>query len=244
MSRPDRPLLDGGSAWFGAGLSNEEPALPSLAEHYGADLTRPWREQPVPLRRAVLHGTGGEQIDVRYTGGEPRKGTELIYRTGRPLGGAIAEIERAYAAATGAAKRSLGYLTLGESATALSGGEAQRLKLARTIIRGRGGREPGLVILDEPVTGLHPADAQRLIDVLDLLLDRGHTVVIAEHDIHAAAGADWIIDLGPGAGPAGGRIINEGPPARVARGTGPTAPYLRRLTGKHGAGPAPRPGVS
>ncbi|MGI5214389.1 excinuclease ABC subunit UvrA [Plantactinospora sp. CA-290183] len=124
----------------------------------------------------------------------------------------------------------LGYLTLGESGTALSGGEAQRLKLTKAIVRGRGGRDPGLVLLDEPVTGLHPADTQQLISALDLLLDRGHTVVIAEHNPHAAASADWIIDLGPGAGPAGGRIINEGSPQQVARGTGPTAPHLLRLT--------------
>ena len=124
----------------------------------------------------------------------------------------------------------LGYLTLGENGTTLSGGEAQRLKLAKAIVRGRSGRNPGLVILDEPAAGLHPADAQNLIDALDLLLDRGHTVVIAEHDPHTAASVDWIIDLGPGAGPAGGRIINQGPPAHVACGTGPTAPLLRRLT--------------
>jgi excinuclease ABC subunit A len=126
----------------------------------------------------------------------------------------------------------LGYLTLGESGTALSGGEAQRLKLAKAIVRG--GRGPGLVVLDEPVTGLHPADAQRLMGALDVLLGHGHTVVIAEHDPHAAASADWIIDLGPGAGPAGGRIINEGPPERVAHGTGPTAPHLRRLGTRQG----------
>jgi excinuclease ABC subunit A len=123
----------------------------------------------------------------------------------------------------------LGYLTLGQSGTALSGGEAQRIRLARATARGGTGGGPGLLILDEPVTGLHPDDAQRLMSTLDLLLDRGHTVVIAEHDLHAAASADWIIDLGPGAGPAGGRIINTGPPARVAAGTGPTAPFLRRL---------------
>lgn len=123
----------------------------------------------------------------------------------------------------------LGYLTLGQSGTALSGGEAQRLKLAKATIRGRGGHGPGLLLLDEPITGLHPVDAQRLMATLDLLLERGHTVVIAEHDIHAAASADWIIDLGPGAGEAGGRIINTGTPADVALGTGPTVPYLRRL---------------
>lgn len=123
----------------------------------------------------------------------------------------------------------LGYLTLGQSGTALSGGEAQRIKLARATLRGRRGHEPGLLILDEPVTGLHPEDAQRLMATLDLLLERGNTLVIAEHDMHAAASADWIIDLDPGAGEAGGRIINTGPPAHVAEGSGPTAPHLRRL---------------
>jgi excinuclease ABC subunit A len=123
----------------------------------------------------------------------------------------------------------LEYLTLGESATALSGGEAQRLKLARALTAGRTSGERGLVVLDEPLTGLHPADAQRLVRVFDLLLDQGHTVVIAEHDAHMAASADWILDLGPGAGENGGRVLNEGPPRQVARGEGPTAPYLRPL---------------
>ncbi|MCP9975907.1 hypothetical protein [Streptomyces somaliensis] len=123
----------------------------------------------------------------------------------------------------------LGYLTLGESATALSGGEAQRLKLARALTAGRTSGERGLVVLDEPLTGLHPADAQRLVRVFDLLLDQGHTVVIAEHDAHMAASADWILDLGPGAGENGGRVVNEGPPRQVAQGEGPTAPYLRPL---------------
>lgn len=123
----------------------------------------------------------------------------------------------------------VGYLTLGQSGTALSGGEAQRIKLAKATLRGRRGHGPGLLILDEPITGLHPEDAQRLMATLDLLLDRGHTIVIAEHDIHAAASADWLIDLGPGAGEAGGQIINAGTPTQVAAGIGPTAPYLYRL---------------
>lgn len=123
----------------------------------------------------------------------------------------------------------LGYLTLGQSSTTLSGGEAQRIKLARATLRGRHGHAPGLLVLDEPITGLHPEDAQKLMATLDLLIERGNTVVIAEHDIHAAASADWIIDLGPGSGEAGGRVINTGTPTQVAVGTGPTAPYLRRL---------------
>lgn len=123
----------------------------------------------------------------------------------------------------------LGYLALGQSGTTLSGGEAQRIKLARATLRGRRDHAPGLIILDEPVTGLHPQDAQRLMGTLDLLLERGNTVVIAEHDVHAAASTDWIIDLGPGSGEAGGRIINTGTPAHVATGAGPTAPHLQRL---------------
>lgn len=132
----------------------------------------------------------------------------------------------------------LGYLTLGQSRTTLSGGEAQRIKLARAALRGRRDDAPGLIILDEPVTGLHPQDAQRLMGALDLLLERGNTIVIAEHDIHAAASTDWIIDLGPGSGETGGRIINTGTPAHVATGPGPTAPHLQRLQ-PHGNRRAP-----
>ncbi|MDP9868136.1 MULTISPECIES: excinuclease ABC subunit UvrA [Streptosporangium] len=123
----------------------------------------------------------------------------------------------------------LGYLRLGQSATELSGGEAQRLKLANAILLGGGGRGRGLVILDEPVTGLHPSDVQRMVDAFDTLLAAGSSVVIAEHDLHVAACADWIIDMGPGAGDRGGRILNQGPPATVAAGPGVTAEYLRPL---------------
>ena len=122
----------------------------------------------------------------------------------------------------------LGYLQMGQSATELSGGEAQRLKLAAAIQRGTPGRGAGLVILDEPVSGLHPSDIQRMVDALEVLLDAGNTVVIAEHDIPVAASADWIIDLGPGAGPAGGAVVAAGKPQDVARTDTPTAGYLRR----------------
>lgn len=124
----------------------------------------------------------------------------------------------------------LGYLQLGQSSTELSGGEAQRLKLASTIARGVRGQQPGLVLLDEPVTGLHPADMQRLIDTFDTILAAGSTVIIAEHDMQVAAVSDWVIDLGPGSGKAGGRICAAGTPEDVAAAlAGPTARYLHRV---------------
>lgn len=123
----------------------------------------------------------------------------------------------------------LGYLQLGQSATDLSGGEAQRLKLASAIQRGASGSGRGLVLMDEPVSGLHPADIQRVVDAFEVLLAAGTTVVVAEHDLHLAAAADWLIDMGPGAGAQGGRVVAEGAPADVAAGDGVTAAYLRRV---------------
>lgn len=108
----------------------------------------------------------------------------------------------------------LGYLTLGEATTALSGGEAQRLKLAQHV--GRGLRE-SLFVFDEPSIGLHPLDVQVLLSVLQRLVDDGATVVIIEHDLDMVANADWVIDLGPGGGTSGGRIVAAGTPMQVAR---------------------------
>jgi excinuclease ABC subunit A len=121
----------------------------------------------------------------------------------------------------------LGYLQLGQSATELSGGEAQRLKLAAAIQRGTGSRKTGLVILDEPVSGLHPSDIQRMVDAFDVLLDSGNTVVVAEHEIPVAATADWVIDLGPGAGRDGGSVVAEGTPDDIAGADTPTAGFFR-----------------
>ena len=109
----------------------------------------------------------------------------------------------------------LGYVQLGQSATTLSGGEAQRIKLARELSRRQTGRT--LYILDEPTTGLHFDDVKKLLDVLIAWSTLGNTVLIIEHHLDVIKQADWIIDLGPEGGEAGGRIVAQGTPEQVAR---------------------------
>jgi excinuclease ABC subunit A len=119
----------------------------------------------------------------------------------------------------------LGYLRLGQSATELSGGEAQRIKLATELQRM--GRADTLYILDEPTTGLHPSDVCRLLAQLQTLVETGNTVLVVEHDMDVITASDWIIDIGPGAGDEGGKVVASGPPEQVARNeVSRTAPYL------------------
>jgi len=126
----------------------------------------------------------------------------------------------------------LGYLRLGQPATELSGGEAQRIKLASELQRPPRGHS--LYVLDEPTTGLHPSDVEKLLKQLDGLVEAGNTVVAVEHDMHVVAHSDWVIDIGPGAGDEGGRVVAAGPPAEVAGvKASKTASYLKQfLEGK------------
>ncbi|WP_442604620.1 excinuclease ABC subunit A [Pantoea vagans] len=119
------------------------------------------------------------------------------------------------------------YLKIGQSATQLSGGECQRIKLAYEFQRVPRGKT--LYLLDEPSSGLHPADMDRLMKILDTLVQRGNTVVMAEHNMRLATEADWIVDLGPGAGDKGGKIVTSGIPEEIVQASASlTGPYLRK----------------
>jgi excinuclease ABC subunit A len=122
----------------------------------------------------------------------------------------------------------LGYIKVGQPATTLSGGEAQRVKLSKELSRRATGKT--LYILDEPTTGLHFEDVRKLLEVLHALVEQGNTVVVIEHNLDVIKTADWVIDLGPGGGVNGGKIIAEGPPERIAEATNSaTGQYLRPI---------------
>ena len=118
----------------------------------------------------------------------------------------------------------LSYIKLGQAATTLSGGEAQRVKLAKELSKRSTGKT--VYILDEPTTGLHFADVQKLLEVLHMLVDKGNTVLVIEHNLDVIKNSDWIIDLGPEGGENGGTVIGEGTPESIVKNK-------LSLTGKH-----------
>ncbi|WP_405922120.1 ABC transporter [Streptomyces sp. NBC_00122] len=181
-----------------------------------------------------------ETLEVRYAG---LNIAEVLALTVESAAGFFAEVPAAARSLRALEDIGLGYLRLGQPATELSGGEAQRIKLATELQRLR--RDHTLYLLDEPTTGLHPADVRVLLRQLHGLVDAGHSVVVVEHDMAVVAGADWVIDLGPGGGTEGGRIVAAGTPAEVAGTAGSrTAGYLMRALGKVPEGvPGPAGGL-
>jgi excinuclease ABC subunit A len=172
----------------------------------------------------VCHGRRYNEETLRVTVGG-RSIADVLDLTVEQARDVLAEVPAAARGLATLAEVGLGYLRLGQPATTLSGGEAQRVKLATELQRVRRGHT--LYVLDEPTSGLHPADVDLLMAQLDGLVSAGNTVVLVEHDMGVVAGADWVIDLGPGGGDAGGRIIATGPPREVAATPGGiTAPYL------------------
>jgi excinuclease ABC subunit A len=130
----------------------------------------------------------------------------------------------------------LDYLHLGQPSPTLSGGEAQRIKLARELARRATGRT--LYILDEPTTGLHFDDVRKLLAVLQQLVDTGNSVVVIEHNLDVIKTADWIVDLGPEGGPAGGELVAQGTPEQIARTAGcHTGRYLKPLLARRARSP-------
>ncbi len=167
-----------------------------------------------------------ETLEVRFKGKNVADVLDMAVSEARPF---FAAFPRAHRLLSLLEEVGLGYLALGQPTTTLSGGEAQRLKLASELGKMEHGRT--LYVLDEPTTGLHFADVEVLLRALQRLVDLGNTVVVIEHSFDVVKCADWVVDLGPGAGAEGGRVVAKGTPEQVARSTGATGPFLARALG-------------
>ena len=182
------------------------------------------------VRCDVCHGRryNRETLEVLYKGRSIADVLEMTVDEGLEFLGAVPPIRRKLETLKGVG---LGYIHLGQSATTLSGGEAQRVKLATELSRVATGRT--LYILDEPTTGLHFEDVRVLLEVLDQLVERGNTVVVIEHNLDVIKSADWIVDLGPEGGDQGGRVVAAGTPERVAKvAASYTGHALREVLGR------------
>jgi excinuclease ABC subunit A len=172
----------------------------------------------------VCHGTryNAKTLEIDYRG---KNIAEVLGLTVDAAWEFFADEPHVHRALTVLREVGLGYIRLGQPATELSGGEAQRIKLATELQRMQRGTT--LYVLDEPTTGLHPSDVDKLLVQLDSLVAAGNTVIVVEHHMRVVAGSDWVIDVGPGAGDEGGRIVAAGTPRDVARSRASrTAPYL------------------
>jgi excinuclease ABC subunit A len=169
-------------------------------------------------------------LDVRYLG---LSAGEILRLTAEEAAAVFAAHKRIRAPLATMCDLGVGYLQIGQGSHTLSGGEAQRLKLASELTAGTR-HEPTLYVLDEPTTGLHLADVARLLGVLDRLVQRGDTLVIIEHHPAVIAGADHVIELGPEGGAGGGRIVAEGTPREIAKKKTATGLVLRELFGRGG----------
>jgi excinuclease ABC subunit A len=172
----------------------------------------------------ICHGTryNPKTLEIRYRG---KNIAEVLAMTVNEASNFFSDQPALRHALTVLQEVGLGYLRLGQPATELSGGEAQRIKLATELQRT--GRGKTLYVLDEPTTGLHAADIEKLVVQLNGLVESGNTVVVVEHDMRVAVGSDWIIDMGPGAGEDGGEVVAAGEPLEILKSIqSRTAPYL------------------
>ncbi len=181
----------------------------------------------------VCHGKryNREAIEIKYKGKSIADVLDLTVQEALEF---FQNVPRIRTKLTTLAEVGLGYVKLGQAATTLSGGEAQRVKLAKELSRRATGRT--IYLLDEPTTGLHFVDVKKLLGVLAKLVDQGNTVIVIEHNLDVIKSADWIIDLGPGGGDAGGQIIAEGTPEQVSRTERSyTGQFLRQKLAGHEA---------